>query len=363
VNVLRTTYASVGEVVEPTSIRNLPLNGRMLIDLVLTVPGAHERHGAQTGNMSPLYWRPGQRSAVSIGGNRPNANYFLLDGATNTDPTFNTLNLSPSPDTVQEFKVQTGSYTAEMGGAGGGQINIVTRTGTNQFHGTGYDYVRNNFFDANSFFNNQQDLPVPVLKRNQFGGTVGGPILRNRLFFFFSYEGLRLRQPVTQQSAVPDAASRDWSGASSGLRRRPDIYHCRIMPPRRRTAQPPCERARPKGKGHDDLGAVDSADMAARVIAVAMSGTSADGVDVADVAALRAREARRWGGGTGWARTRAIKSRGSTGLMRKSLAPSSSARYRTVRSCCTVTKNSGTFSIPEMRRNERRNSRPSGGGI
>ena len=118
VNVLRTTDASVGEVVEATSIRNLPLNGRMLIDLVLTVPGAHESHGAQAGDMSPLYWRPGQRSAVSIGGNRPNANYFLLDCATNTDPTFNTLNLSPSPDTVQEFKVQTGSYTAEMGGAG-----------------------------------------------------------------------------------------------------------------------------------------------------------------------------------------------------------------------------------------------------
>ena len=114
INVLRTTDASVGEVVEPTSIRNLPLNGRMLIDLVLSVPGAHESHGAQAGDMSPLYWRPGQRSAVSIGGNRPNANYFLLDGATNTDPTFNTLNFSPSPDTVQEFKVQTGSYAAEM---------------------------------------------------------------------------------------------------------------------------------------------------------------------------------------------------------------------------------------------------------
>src|SRR5215510_2087509 len=88
--------------------------------------GVHMSHGAQTGEMNPLYWRPGQRSAVSIGGNRPNANYFLLDGTTNTDPTFNTLNLSPSPDAVQEFKVQTGSYSAEMGGAGGGQINIVT---------------------------------------------------------------------------------------------------------------------------------------------------------------------------------------------------------------------------------------------
>src|SRR6185369_17706702 len=75
-NLLKTTDASVGEVVEPTAVQNLPLNGRMLIDLALTVPGAHESHGAQAGDMSPLYWRPGQRSAVSIGGNRPNANYF-----------------------------------------------------------------------------------------------------------------------------------------------------------------------------------------------------------------------------------------------------------------------------------------------
>ena len=100
VDVLRTTDTSVGEVIEPAAIRELPLNGRMLIDLVLTVPGAHLSHGAQAGDMNPLYWRPGQRSAVSIGGNRPNANYFLLDGTTNTDPTFNTLNFSPAPDAV-----------------------------------------------------------------------------------------------------------------------------------------------------------------------------------------------------------------------------------------------------------------------
>ena len=126
-DVLRTTDASVGEVVERQSVQELPLNGRMLIDLVLTVPGAHVGFGAQTGETNPLYWRPGQRSAVVIGGNRPNANFFLLDGATNTDPTFNTQNLSPSPDAVMEFQVETSSYTADMGGAGGGQINIVTR--------------------------------------------------------------------------------------------------------------------------------------------------------------------------------------------------------------------------------------------
>ena len=198
--VLRTNDASVGEVVEPAAIRNLPLNGRMLIDLILTTPGSHESHGAQAGDMSPLYWRPGQRSAVSIGGNRPNANYFLLDGATNTDPTFNTLNLSPSPDTVQEFKVQTGSYNAEMGGAGGGQVNIVTRTGSNEFHGTGYEFLRNDVFDARTF--NEMDSGNHLV-RNNFGGSIGGPIIRNRLFFFVNYEGLRHTQSETMTETVP----------------------------------------------------------------------------------------------------------------------------------------------------------------
>ena len=200
INVLRTTDASVGEVVEPTAVRNLPLNGRMLIDLVLTVPGAHESHGAQAGDMSPLYWRPGQRSAISISGNRPNANYFLLDGATNTDPTFNTLNLSPSPDAVQEFKVQTGSYTAELGGAGGGQVNIVTRTGTNAFHGTVYEFLRNDVFDARTF--NEMD-EANHLVRNNFGASIGGPIFRNKSFFFVNYEGLRHTRSQTMVATVP----------------------------------------------------------------------------------------------------------------------------------------------------------------
>jgi hypothetical protein len=201
-NVLRTTDASVGEVVEQTSIRNLPLNGRMLIDLVLTVPGAHESHGAQAGDMSPLYWRPGQRSAVSIGGNRPNANYFLLDGATNTDPTFNTVNLSPSPDSVREFQVVTGSYNAEMGGAGGGQINIATRTGTNDFHGTAYEFLRNNVLDARAF--NEMDSSNHLV-RNNFGASLGGPIARNKSFFFFNYEGLRHTKSDAMIDTVPTA--------------------------------------------------------------------------------------------------------------------------------------------------------------
>ena len=199
-DVLHTVDASVGEVIEPAAVSNLPLNGRMLIDLVLTVPGAHLSHGAQAGDMNPLYWRPGQRSAVSIGGNRPNANYFLLDGTTNTDPTFNTLNLSPSPDAVQEFKVQTGSYSAEMGGAGGGQINIVTRSGTNAFHGTAYDFLRNGAMDAYTFGAMGSSK---FLVQNNFGGSFGGPIVHNKTFFFLNYEGFRRSHADSMTETVP----------------------------------------------------------------------------------------------------------------------------------------------------------------
>jgi len=115
---LKAADTSVGEIVEQQSIKDLPLNGRMLLDLSLTVPGSPMSHGAQAGDVHPLYWQPGQRSTLSIGGSRPNANYFLLDGVTNTDPTFNTQSLSISPDAVLEFRVQAGSYSAEMGGAG-----------------------------------------------------------------------------------------------------------------------------------------------------------------------------------------------------------------------------------------------------
>src|SRR5215472_4355707 len=203
-DILRTTDASVGEVVEPKSIQELPLNGRMLIDLVLTVPGAHVGFGAQTGQANPLYWRPGQRSGVVIGGARDNANYFLLDGASNTDPTFNTQNLSPSPDSVMEFQVVTSSYTADMGGAGGGQINIVTRSGTSTFHGTAYEFLRNGAIDASPF----QSMGNNHLVQNNFGASFGGPLLgaKRKTFFFLNYEGLRLARADAQVLTVPTQA-------------------------------------------------------------------------------------------------------------------------------------------------------------
>jgi Carboxypeptidase regulatory-like domain len=215
---LKTQDASVGAVVDQRSVDSLPLNGRMLIDLVLTVPGAHLSHGASAGDMNPLYWRPGQRSAVSIGGSRPNANYFLLDGATNTDPTFSTQNLSASPDAVQEFQVQTGSYSADMGGAGGGQINIVTRSGSGHFHGTAYEFLRNGAMDAHSF---NQMGGSNFLVQNNYGASIGGPIWHaGKTFFFVNYEALRNVETMAMVDTVPTPAEVSGDFSQSGV----DIY-------------------------------------------------------------------------------------------------------------------------------------------
>ena len=212
--VLRTADASLGEVIEPTLTKELPLNGGHLLDLALLAPAAHQGFGAQTGNTNPLYWRPNQNSALSVGGGRPNANYFLLDGATDTDPTFNTLAFSPSPDAISEFKVQTGSYSAEFGGAGGAQVNIVTKSGSNQLHGDAYEFVRSNTFDARTFTDPSN---IPHLAQNEFGASLGGPIRKNSTFFFLNWEGFRLSNGLAQIETVPTAMERMGDFSASGV--------------------------------------------------------------------------------------------------------------------------------------------------
>ena len=214
VQMLRTTDASLGEVIEPTLTQELPLNGGHLLDLAQLAPTVHSGSGAQTGNTNPLYWRPQQNSALSVGGNRPNANYFILDGSTDTDPTFNTLAFSPSPDSVREFKVQTGSYSAEFGGAGGAQINIVTKAGTNHLHGDVYEFIRNSALDARTFTDPSQ---IPHLSQNQFGGSLGGPVRGKNTFFFANYEGFRLGNGISQIETVPTALERTGDFSQSGL--------------------------------------------------------------------------------------------------------------------------------------------------
>lgn len=211
---LRTDNASLGEVVEPAMVRNLPLNGGHLLDLALLAPGVHAGSGAATGNANPLYWRPLQDSALVTGGARPNANNYLLDGATDVDPTFNTLTLSPATDAIQEFKVETGSYSAEFGGGGGAQIVFSTRSGGNQWHGDAYEYLRNSALDARAF---NEPGKIPHLAQNQYGASVGGPIQKDRTFVFANYEGFRLSQGVVNFETVPTMAERMGDFQGSGL--------------------------------------------------------------------------------------------------------------------------------------------------
>ena len=132
----------------------------------------------------------------SINGSRPNQNQFLLDGGNNNDTGFNGPEYSSPVESIQELRVQTNNYSAEYGNAGGGVINTVTKSGTNSFHGSAFEYFRNDKFRAGNSFSNLGSQKKPMLRSNQFGGTVGGPIKKNKTFFFFSYEGLRLRLPA-----------------------------------------------------------------------------------------------------------------------------------------------------------------------
>jgi Carboxypeptidase regulatory-like domain len=209
VPLLHVSDAVVGEVIGQRQVEELPLNGRQFLELALLVPGAHTGHGAQMGDMSPLYWRPGQNSALSIAGARPNSNVYLLDGTVNTDPSFNTFVISLPPDSIREFQIQTGTYSAELG-AGTGQINVVTKSGTFDVKGSVYEYVRNSKFDSPEFTNPDE---LPPFSQNQFGGTLGGPLGR-RFFFFGGYEGLRTRQHMSNIMFVPGSAVRlgDFSG-------------------------------------------------------------------------------------------------------------------------------------------------------
>jgi outer membrane receptor protein involved in Fe transport len=184
---VETENATVGATVTGEAIFELPLNGRNTLDLLKTQPG-----------VTPTNPDSGAAGSYSIGGQRTDSVTYLLDGGNNNSLLGNEVVANPNPDAVAEFKVLENNYGAEYGRNAGGIVSIVTKSGTNTLHGTAYDYVRNTDFDANSFFNNEQGLPVGVLKRNQFGGTIGGPIVipkvvngRNKVFFFFSYEGQR----------------------------------------------------------------------------------------------------------------------------------------------------------------------------
>ncbi len=205
VPLLSTEDSTVGQVIENRRIVELPLNGRNYLQLAALSPGVNINSSPGAGGVS---FQGGHRArqTVTINGQRGQFNHYTLDGIENTDPNFNTYILLPSIDALQEFKVQSATYPAEFG-YGVSQINVTTKSGTNEVHGVLYEYLRNHMFDAKNFFD-RADQPIPPFKRNQFGGTIGGPIMKNKLFYFGNAEGIREVKALTTISSVPWAELR-----------------------------------------------------------------------------------------------------------------------------------------------------------
>ena len=200
-----TRAGTLKEVVDSRRIVELPLNGRNPLQLQQLVPGS----GGVTGRGQA------QNDTYSINGSRSNSNNYVLDGGDNHDPYFNTPAVFPSPDALEEFSIQTNSYSAEFGRNAGALLNAVTKSGTNLFHGTVFEFLRNEKLNARNFFANT----VPPFRRNQFGGTLGGPVQRDRTFFFFSYQGTRERsEPGSTTSTPPTAAERNGDFSASSKR-------------------------------------------------------------------------------------------------------------------------------------------------
>jgi hypothetical protein len=204
---LEADRSTLSGVVDGQSISSVPLNGRQFLDLALFIPGV-------------VPAAPGtQGSGFSTAGIRSQSNVYLLDGVSNQDTQTNgPLNLFRITEAVQEFAVQTSVPLPEFGRGAGGQVNIVTKSGSNAFHGSAFEYLRNNVLNAADFFTNRQGGTRPVLHRNQFGATLGGPLSRDRTFFFASYEGFRQVAPAVSSTLVPTETQR--AGVTDPISRR-----------------------------------------------------------------------------------------------------------------------------------------------
>ena len=212
-----TRNGTLGQLVDQQRVVELPLNGRMAQSLVFLAAGTVDlgRNGCRICGHGGVY--PGEQTAGVNGAGMAQVNY-QLDGAGHNDTYLNVNVPFPNPDAVQEFNLQASNFTAEYGNAAGGIVNIVTRSGTNQIRGSVFEFLRDGSLNARNFFAPEKD----TLKRNQFGGSAGGPILRDRLFYFGTYQGTRIRSEAAGRVAfVPTAAERagDFSSLSDAARR------------------------------------------------------------------------------------------------------------------------------------------------
>ncbi len=216
---LQTENASLGQVVEARKVLEMPLNGRNVFSLVALVPGVVP--GGQS-SQTPTGANPFAWANFQIGGGQANQSASYIDGAPNNSSYVNHTMLVPTQDAVQEFRVQTNNLGPEFGRLAGGVINLSTKSGTNAYHGSAYEYLRNRSLNANTFFNNRAGVSRPAFSQNQFGANLGGPIRKDKTFFFGSYEGFRLRQGQSYVFSVPTDAMRagnfaDYRNASGAM--------------------------------------------------------------------------------------------------------------------------------------------------
>ena len=204
---LDTQTATLGQVVTTRSIQSLPLNIRDPLALVALTPGVILGPSFGNGGGNDV-GRNFFKSDFNVGGGRSGSQEILLDGAPDTTPDINRGVINPPVDSVQEFKVQAQSYDAQFGRTSGGIVNVITKSGTNSIHGVAYDFERHSVLDANNWFNNANGQPLPSFQRHQFGGNVGGPVLKSKWFAFGDFEGLRQAYPQTSLSTVPTPLQR-----------------------------------------------------------------------------------------------------------------------------------------------------------
>ncbi len=198
---LQTATSDLGHVVDNTMMNAIPLSSRNFTQILALSPGI-------TANVIDAGALVRNSVNISANGGRPWDNHVVMNGMNADNPISQGFDDAPdktgvpvpSPDAIEEFKIQTGLYDAEYGKEGGGTVNIVTKSGTNQFHGTAFEFFRNTALDANSFFQNASGQPKPIFRQNQYGGTIGGPIVRDKLFFFLSYQGTDQANGISSSS-------------------------------------------------------------------------------------------------------------------------------------------------------------------
>ena len=218
---------SLGQVIEQRTVTDLPLNGRNPIALAELVPGVVPQGQPSAGNSStgnPVGANPFALGDFQMGGGMAGQSQILIDGVPTNGAYLNVVTVIPTQDAIQEFKVQTNNLGPEYGRFAGGVINLSTKPGTNKFHGSFYEFIRNRVLNANDFFDNRNGVKRPPFTQNQFGVNGGGPIVHDKLFFFGAYEGFRLRQGHPFQTFVPTDAERNGDFSTIGSTGRDSVF-------------------------------------------------------------------------------------------------------------------------------------------